>query len=126
MSVVSKKPNQLSSSSNILDSSSSSPQRNITPDEVLRLQKIADDYLCTLDANIYEIDFTRFKIRDLESGEILFEICKPPSEQYGENLDDTNHQPDDTDNEPIDPNAGRYVRYQFTPQFLKLKTVGAT
>lgn len=25
-----------------------------------------------------------------------------------------------------DPNAGRFVRYQFTPQFLKLKTVGAT
>ena len=26
----------------------------------------------------------------------------------------------------LDPNAGRFVRYQFTPQFLKLKTVGAT
>lgn len=26
----------------------------------------------------------------------------------------------------IDSNAGRFVRYQFTPQFLKLKTVGAT
>ena len=25
-----------------------------------------------------------------------------------------------------DPNAGRFVRYQFTPEFLKLKTVGAT
>lgn len=28
--------------------------------------------------------------------------------------------------EDSDPNAGRFVRYQFTPQFLKLKTVGAT
>jgi len=28
--------------------------------------------------------------------------------------------------EDTDPNAGRFVRYQFTPQFLKLKTVGAT
>ena len=26
----------------------------------------------------------------------------------------------------IDPNAGRFVRYQFTPAFLKLTTVGAT
>ena len=25
-----------------------------------------------------------------------------------------------------DPNAGRFVRYQFTPQFLKLRNVGAT
>ena len=30
------------------------------------------------------------------------------------------------ENEDTDPNAGRFVRYQFTPQFLKLKTVGAT
>jgi hypothetical protein len=28
--------------------------------------------------------------------------------------------------EDIDPNAGRFVRYQFTPQFLRLKIVGAT
>lgn len=26
----------------------------------------------------------------------------------------------------LDPNAGRFVRYQFTPHFLKLRTVGAT
>lgn len=32
----------------------------------------------------------------------------------------------DMDNEDVDPNAGRFVRYQFTPQFLKLQTVGAT
>ena len=32
----------------------------------------------------------------------------------------------DMENEDTDPNAGRFVRYQFTPQFLKLKTVGAT
>ena len=29
-------------------------------------------------------------------------------------------------NEDVDPNAGRFVRYQFTPQFLRLKIVGAT
>lgn len=28
--------------------------------------------------------------------------------------------------EVTDANAGRFVRYQFTPQFLRLKTVGAT
>ena len=26
----------------------------------------------------------------------------------------------------IDTSAGRFVRYQFTPAFLKLRTVGAT
>ena len=28
--------------------------------------------------------------------------------------------------DPADPNAGRFVRYHFTPEFLKLKKVGAT
>ncbi|CAH1957447.1 unnamed protein product [Acanthoscelides obtectus] len=84
----------------------------IRPEDVLKLTKISDAYLCEPDANIYEIDFTRFKIRDLESGAVLFEIAKP----VHDNLKDGG---DKTDN-------GRFVRYQFTPQFLKLKTVGAT
>jgi len=33
---------------------------------------------------------------------------------------------DEMEGDDADPNAGRFVRYQFTPQFLKLKTVGAT
>lgn len=28
---------------------------------------------------MYKIDFTRFKIRDMESGTVLFEITKPPA-----------------------------------------------
>nr|CAD7407035.1 unnamed protein product [Timema cristinae] len=78
-----------------------------------------EDYLCSPEANIYEIDFTRFKIRDLESGTILFEIAKPPPS-------DTEETDIELEQEESDPNAGRFVRYQFTPQFLKLKTVGAT
>lgn len=93
----------------------------ITPDDVLRLNKITDNYLCTPDANVYDIDFTRFKIRDLESGAILFEISKPAAENFDQSLEENIEN-----TEPIDPNSGRFVRYQFTPQFLKLKTVGAT
>lgn len=92
----------------------------VTPEDVLRLTKITDTYLCDPDANIYDIDFTRFKIRDLESGAVLFEIAKP----LPENVDDNDKNTEN--DEPIDPNSGRFVRYQFTPQFLKLKTVGAT
>jgi len=35
------------------------------------------DYLCRPDANIYNIDFTRFKLRDMDSGAVLFEVAKP-------------------------------------------------
>lgn len=96
-------------------------KKMITPDEVLRLTKITETYLCEPDANIYDIDFTRFKIRDLESGAVLFEIAKPLPENVDENTEKNAEN-----EEPLDPNSGRFVRYQFTPQFLKLKTVGAT
>ncbi|KAK4877766.1 hypothetical protein RN001_010272 [Aquatica leii] len=93
----------------------------ITPDDVLRIPNITDTYLCSPEANIFEIDFTKFKIRDLESGAVLFEIAKPSSDSN----DESDNKIVETE-EAIDPNAGRFVRYQFTPQFLKLKMVGAT
>ncbi|XP_028022701.1 protein unc-119 homolog A isoform X6 [Balaenoptera acutorostrata] len=72
-------------------------------------------YLCSPEENIYKIDFVRFKIRDMDSGTVLFEIKKPPaSERLPINPRD------------LDPNAGRFVRYQFTPAFLRLRQVGAT
>uniref|UniRef100_A0A3P9HY20 GMP phosphodiesterase delta subunit domain-containing protein n=1 Tax=Oryzias latipes TaxID=8090 RepID=A0A3P9HY20_ORYLA len=77
------------------------------------------DYLCRLEDNIYNIDFTRFKIRDLDTGTVLFEIAKPPNKY-------TCWSNQQTDSMDLDVAAGRFVRYQFTPAFLKLCTVGAT
>lgn len=68
-------------------------------------------YLCPVEANIYNIEFTRFKLRDLESQMVLFEVTKPVEEVAPEDLP---------------PDAGRYVHYLFPPEFLQLKTVGAT
>lgn len=39
---------------------------------------IVAGYLCKPEDNIYNIDFVRFKIRDLETATVLFEIAKPP------------------------------------------------
>ncbi|XP_060942145.1 protein unc-119 homolog A-like isoform X3 [Limanda limanda] len=85
----------------------------VSPEDVLGLQRITQNYLCSPDENIFNIDFTRFKIRDIETSTVLFEITKPPTEKSGEKRD-------------IDLNAGRFVRYQFTPAFLRLRQVGAT
>ena len=74
-----------------------------TPQE---LNKITEAYLCSPDANVYGIDFTRFKIRDMDTNTVLFEIAKPPCTE-GEQYDTS------------DPNAGRFVRYHFTPEFLR-------
>lgn len=90
----------------------------ISPEDVLTLSKITEGYLCAPDANIYNIDFIRFKIRDLDTGMVLFEIAKPSVI-----LDDNQTE---GKVEETDLNTGRFVRYQFTPKFLKLKLVGAT
>lgn len=132
-----------SSGSGTTPTSNPPPPKVITPEYVLKLTKITDDYLCAPDANIYDIDFTRFKIRDMESGAVLFEIAKPSASESVQNTENIssggapvdggnagsaigNEDHVNEEEEGLEPNAGRYVRYQFTPQFLKLKTVGAT
>ncbi|PNI46918.1 UNC119 isoform 6, partial [Pan troglodytes] len=80
----------------------------IGPEDVLGLQRITGGARPLFPA-------WRFKIRDMDSGTVLFEIKKPPvSERLPINRRD------------LDPNAGRFVRYQFTPAFLRLRQVGAT
>jgi hypothetical protein len=39
------------------------------------------EYLCSIDANVYNIDFTRFKLRDVETETVLFEVAKQDSSQ---------------------------------------------
>ncbi len=90
----------------------------ISPEDVLALTRVTESYLCEPEANDpYGVDFTRFKIRDMSTGATLFEISKPPGQQQQHQQGQQN---------PDDPNVGRFVRYQFTPEFLKLRTVGAT
>lgn len=66
------------------------------------------EYLCPVEANKYGIEFTRFKIRDMDTEAVLFEV----------------HKQTDSNSSPAD--APRFVRYQFPPEFLHLKTIGAT
>ncbi|XP_067944441.1 protein unc-119 homolog B-like [Watersipora subatra] len=88
---------------------------NVQPDDVLMFTAPTEGYLCTPEANTYGIEFTRFKLRDMDSGVTLFEVAKPSSdESSAEESVDAN------------PNKGRFVKYEFGPSFLKLRTVGAT
>lgn len=84
---------------------------HISPNDVLALPGITQGFLCAPSANIYNIEFTKFQIRDLDTEMVLFEIAKPENDQ---------------ENEEPPQESARYVRYRFAPNFLKLKTVGAT
>ncbi|XP_004315367.1 protein unc-119 homolog B [Tursiops truncatus] len=95
----------------------------IRPEHVLRLSRVTENYLCKPEDNVYSIDFTRFKIRDLETGTVLFEIAKPCVSDQEEEEEEAAAAAAGGD---VDVSAGRFVRYQFTPAFLRLRTVGAT
>lgn len=84
----------------------------ITVNDVLRLRKATTSYLTETDENIYKIDFVHFRIRDMKTNKVLFEVERPAD------LSDLD--------EDVDPSAGRFVQYQFPSAFLKLKQVGAT
>lgn len=90
---------------------------SITPEDVLKLTKITDGFLCS-NTNEFQIEFTRFKIRDLETDTVLFDISK--------NLMDPNLPEGNEADEKQDDDSGRFVRYLFSPSFLKLKHIGAT
>ncbi|CAH6778785.1 protein unc-119 homolog B [Phodopus roborovskii] len=90
----------------------------IRPEHVLRLDRVTENYLCKPEDNVYSIDFTRFKIRDLETGTVLFEIAKPCISDQDQGAEE--------ESVDVDISVGRFVRYQFTPAFLRLRTVGAT
>ncbi|XP_065663381.1 protein unc-119 homolog B [Hydra vulgaris] len=87
----------------------------IVPEDVSHLNRATENYLIDGRNNEFKINFTRFKIRDIETGEVLFEISKP---------DDEND--DGLDYDESDDDSGRFVRYRFSEDFLKLKSVGAT
>nr|XP_034188805.1 protein unc-119 homolog B-A isoform X2 [Osmia lignaria] len=106
------------SNETIVSFTSSSDQENtdngnieetlITPEMVLHLPTITDKYLCSPEANIYDIDFTRFQIRDLETGAILFEITKPPATESDMNQD---VEPDCEESGCEDANTGRFFGF---------------
>ena len=86
------------------------------------------------EANVYDIDFTRFRIRDTETSRVLFEVTKAnecaraaqvhvTGSRGGEN-DATGIPGGPEEQGPQFPAAS--FAYQFPAEFLELKTVGAT
>ncbi|XP_077390530.1 matrix metallopeptidase 25a isoform X2 [Festucalex cinctus] len=83
----------------------------VTPQQVLRLNRYTADYLCLPEDNIYNINFSRFKIRDLASGAVILDIKK--------------YRPTEIQ-DIIELDTNRFIQYQFSPAFLNLREIGAT
>lgn len=77
----------------------------VSPDYVLAMQSASDVFHCPLDANTDKIYFGPFKIRDMDSNTVLFEIDREYEAMQEEE---------------------RFIRYTFPPQILNLRTIGTT
>lgn len=77
----------------------------ISPDYVLSMQSASMELLCSLEANTDKIYFGPFKIRDMDSNTVLFEIQR----EY----------------EPMTEEQ-RFIQYTFPPAILNLRTIGTT
>lgn len=81
-------------------------------EHVLSLAEATPDFLCPLTANEYGIEFLYFRVRDMDSGMVLFEVKRDPEEEVAVS---------DGPDEQI-----RLIRYHFGPDFLKLRALGST
>ena len=82
-------------------------------------------YLCPKAANTFGIEFVRFKVRDMESQQVLFEIAKPEDTEEGE-VEDNGGGVEGKEGTEEEEHTERFIRYEFPPQVLRLKTLGAT
>ncbi|KAF7634378.1 PHD-type domain-containing protein [Meloidogyne graminicola] len=105
----------------------------VTPEDVLRLNSVTEGFLCRPEDNVFDIEFVRFKVRDIDSETVLFEITKPeendfPTEEElnSENLTENNGDEEENHNEGEKSFTPRFIRYYFKPSFLRLRHIGAT
>mmetsp|Transcript_53163 Transcript_53163/g.95411 ORF Transcript_53163/g.95411 Transcript_53163/m.95411 type:complete len:189 (-) Transcript_53163:203-769(-) len=90
--------------------------QTITPDYVNQLMQPSDQFWCSLEHNVYGLEFTDFKIRSLDAGSerMLFDLSagdmpSPPPPEILATGD-----------------AGRFIRYHFGPELLDIETIGTT
>lgn len=97
---------------------------NITPDVVREYKAFTDKFLCEKSANTYDIRFRKFRVRDLDSGFVLFEVSDDGSNDA---VDPAEEEKKNASQEPETiENSVRTIRYHLGPDFLDLKNLGSS
>ena len=97
----------------------------ITPEIVREYKTFTPKYLCGLEANTYNIKFKKFKIRDIESDFVLFEV-NDDSEDESKKITDEEIQKIKEIEEKDIYKSTRMIRYHLGPDFLDLKNLGSS
>ena len=100
----------------------------ITPEVVREYKGFTPKFLCGLEANIYNIRFKRFKVRDIETDFVLFDVSDDSddsnnNENMPEELKDENLKKIEDEDIYKSP---RMIRYHLGPDFLDLKNLGSS
>lgn len=77
----------------------------VTPENVLSHCEASSNFLCTLSDNIYDIRFGTFRLREMNTNQILFEFER----DFYEATEDS-----------------RFIQYAFPAQFLNYRSLGTT
>lgn len=96
----------------------------ITPDIVRQYSAYTDKFLCDKAANIYQIKFRKFRVRDMDSDFVLFEVSDD-SEEVDASPSQEENQPTPKEDEAAENNS-RVIRYHLGPDFLDLKNIGSS
>ena len=102
----------------------------ITPDIVREYKSFTPKFLCSLDANIYNIQFRRFRIRDMESDFVLFDVGDDSDGSNQEELDEEKKKAELEKMKALEEEdiykSPRMIRYHLGPDFLDLKNLGSS
>ena len=100
---------------------------NITPEVVTEYTESTPKFLCGITANIFNIRFRKFKMRDMDSGYVLFEVSDDSPDEQSEQptKEPTQKEMEETSDEPIE-SSPRTIRYHLGPDFLELKNLGSS
>ncbi len=102
----------------------------ITPEIVREYKEFTPKFLCGLDANTYNIQFKRFRIRDMESDFVLFDVGDDSEPNAQEEKDEAKKKEEmekliKEEEEDI-YKSPRMIRYHLGPDFLDLKNLGSS
>ena len=112
----------------------------ITPDVVRNYKEFTPKFLCGLDANIYNIQFKRFKIRDMESDFVLFDVGDKSdisNKEEEKEKDEAKKEEEEKAKKELEEKirkeeeediykSPRMIRYHLGPDFLDLKNLGSS
>ncbi len=93
----------------------------ITPEYTRNFNDFTDDFLCDIKDNLYNIKFLQFRVRDMDSGLVLFEVCDEDDKS-----EETNSSSTEKGDKGGESNNSRTIRYHLGPEFLELKNIGTS